>query len=169
MARRPTDYATFRTLVDKEYAALNQALPEGCVESLPLDITRSTQDSWHLRWYLEFSDDNKYIRVAERYEKFSRMISVSRRVYVAYHYGQIMTRGDDGLPGYLPADPVDIRIDDSCSPIHLHYNSPLPHHPNESIHGLDLDDLDMFSFVRGILKHRSGKKALDAIFKFKIR
>jgi hypothetical protein len=107
--------------------------------------------------------------VAERYEKFSKMIGLSRRVYVAYHYGEIITRGPDSLPGYLAADPVDIRIDDSCSPIHLHYNSPTPHHSNESVENLDLDDLDMFTFVNGIFKHRIKKKPLHVVFGFRIR
>lgn len=168
MARRPTDYVAFRTFVDKEYGVLNQSLPPDCKESHPLDIIRPTADAWHLRWYLEFSD-NKYIRVAERYEKFSKMIGLSRRVYVAYHYGEIVTRGPDGLPGYLAADPVDIRIDDSCGPIHLHYNSPNPHHSNESVENLDLDDMDMFTFVNGIFKHRAKKKPLHTIFGFRIR
>jgi hypothetical protein len=166
MGRSPTDYTTFRTFVDKEYGTLT--LPSDCKEIHPLDITRPTLDSWHLRWYLEFAN-NKYIRVAERYEKFSKMIGVSRRVYVAYHYGEIVMRGSDNLPGYLPADPVDIRIDDSCGPIHLHYSAPNPHHSQVSVQGLDLDDMDMFTFVNNIFKHRLTKKPLDTIFKFKIR
>ncbi len=166
MARRPTDYSTFRTFVDEQYQALT--LPPDCKETLPLDIKVATSVSWHLRWFLEFTD-NKYIRIAERYEKFAQMIGLSRRIYVARHYGQIVSRSDDGLPGYLPADPVDIRIDDTCGPIHLHYNAPNPHHPQASIEGLDLDDLDMFTFVNGIFKHRSTNKPLDRIFKFKIR
>jgi hypothetical protein len=167
MARRPTDYTAFRAFVDKEYGELAKSLPPDCVESHPLDIVRATPDSWHLRWYLEFSD-NKYIRVAERYEKFSKMMGVSRRVNVAYHYGQIVNKGADGLPGYLGSDPVDIRIDDSCSPIHLHYNSQDPHHSNDSVKGLDLDDMDMFTFVNGIFKHRANKKPLHIVFGFKI-
>src|ERR1700730_3116480 len=112
MTRRPTDYVAFRTFVDKEYQLLKPSFPPDCMESHPLDIIQVTQNAWHLRWYLEFSD-RKYVRVAERYEKFSKMIGTSRRIYVAYHYGDIVSRGPDGLPGYLPADPVDIRIDDS--------------------------------------------------------
>jgi hypothetical protein len=166
MGRRPTDYTTFRTFVDKQYSALT--LPADCKETHPLDIIRTTMDSWHLRWYLEFVD-NKYIRIAERYENFAKLVGASRRVYVAFHYGEIVNRGSDGLPGHKPANPVDIRIDDSCSPIHLHYKAPNPHHPNDSVEGIDLDDMDMFTFVDGIFKHRSKKKSLDAIFGFKIR
>ncbi|MGH9740877.1 MAG: hypothetical protein ACRD51_00850 [Candidatus Acidiferrum sp.] len=165
MAQRPTDYAQFRAFVDPQYNAL--VLPADCKEILALDIKVATSVSWHLSWLLEFTD-NKYIRVAERYEKFAKLIGVSRRIYVAYHYGEIVNRNMDGLPGYLSADPVDIRIDSSCSPIHLHYNAPNPHYPNDSVQGLDLDDMDMFTFVNGIFKHRSTKKPLDKIFKFKI-
>jgi hypothetical protein len=63
---------------------------------------------------------------------------------------------------------VDIRIDDSCSPIHLHYNSQNPHHSNASVKGLDLDDMDMFPFVNGIFRLRSNKKPLNTIFGLKI-
>jgi len=166
MARRPISYTEFRAFVDQQYATLVR--PPDCQEAHPLDVVRPTLDGWHLRWYFEFTD-NKYIRVAERYEKFAKLTGVSRRVNVAYHYGDIVRRGDDGLPGHLPADPVVMRIDDSCSPIHLHFNAPNPHHPNESIKGLDLDDMDIFQFVNGIFKHRATKKGLDEIFKFKIR
>jgi len=166
MGRAPTDYSQFRAVVDAQYKALN--LPPDCKEILPLEITVATSVSWHVRWYLEFND-NKYIRVAERYQKFAQLIGLSRRIYLALHYSEIVKRGDDGLPGYIASDPVDIRIDDSCGPIHLHYNAPNPHHPNDSVDGLDLDSMDMFTFVKGIFRHRSTKKPLDAIFKFKIR
>ncbi len=166
MGRHPTDYSKFRALVDARYKAVT--LPADCKEILPLEINVATSVSWHLRWYLEFSD-NKYIRVAERYEKFAQMIGLSRRVNVALHYGEIVNRAGDGLPGYLASDPVDIRIDDSCGAIHLHYLAQNPHHPNASVEGLDLDDMDMFTFVNGIFKHRLTKKPLDAIFRFKIR
>jgi|SRR5712664_19529 len=165
MARRPTDYAAFRAIVDQNYSALT--LPSDCKESHPLDIVRVTPDSWHLRWYLEFSD-NKYVRIAERYEKFSKMMSLSRRINVAYHYGEITRRGPDSLPGHLASDPVDMRIDDSCGAIHLHYNSQNPHHPNDAVKGLDLDDLDMFGFVNGIFKHRANQKPLHVVFGFKV-
>lgn len=165
MVRRPTDYATFRAFVDEKYKAL--VFPSDCSETLPLDIKQATQVSWHLRWYLEFTD-NKYIRVAERYEKWPNMLGLSKRINVAYHYGDIARRTSDGLPGHLGKDPVDIRIDDSCSPIHLHYNSQNPHHPDASVKGLDLEDLDMFTFVNGIFKHRAKKKPLHVVFGFKI-
>lgn len=166
MVRLPTEYSKFRGFVDAQYKTL--VLPQDCKEILPLDIKVATSESWHLRWFLEFAD-NKYIRVAERYEKFAKMIGMCRRVYVAYHYGKIVNRDSNGLPGYLASDPVDIRIDDSCGPIHLHYNAQNPHHPKDAVVGLDLDDMDMFMFVNGIFKHRAKKKPLDAVFKFKIR
>jgi hypothetical protein len=166
MGRLPTDYSQFRAFVDAEYSAL--VLPSDCKEVVPLDIKVATSVSWHVSWVLEFTDD-KYIRVAERYEKFAQMIGLCRRVYVAHHYGDIVKRTSDGSPAYLGSDPVDIRIDDSCSAIHLHYKSQNPHYPNSAVEGLDLDDMDMFTFVKGIFKHRSTKKSLDAIFKFKIR
>ena len=166
MVRLPTEYPKFRDFVDAQYKAL--VLPDDCKETLPLDIKVATMESWHLRWFLEFTD-NKYIRVAERYEKFAKMLGTCRRVYVAYHYGDIVNRDSDGLPGYLGSDPVDIRIDDSCGPIHLHYKAQNPHYPKEKVEGLQLDDMDMFQFVNGIFKHRSTKKAFDALFKFKMR
>jgi hypothetical protein len=116
---------------------------------------------------MRFSD-NKYIRIAERYEKWGGLVGLSRKNSYAYHYGDIVKSGDAGLPAYGPGDPVDIRIDNSCSPIHLHYLAPNPHYPNSAVRGLDLEDMDMFAFVKGIFRHRSSKKPINEIFKFQV-
>jgi hypothetical protein len=74
----------------------------------------------------------------------------------------------DGLMGYKSTDPVDIRIDNGCSATHLHYRSPNPHHPQSSVKGLVLDDLDMFTFVKGVFQHRKTQKPLDEVLGFRI-
>jgi len=166
MPLQGTNYQEFRALVDKNYDALVK--PTDCTESLPLTFTPMSPVAWHLRWYLEFTD-GKYVRIAERYQNWPGLIGIAKRVNVAYHYGSVVRRSDDGLPGHLGSDQVDIRIDDSCAPIHLHFMAQNPHYANSSIEGLDLPDMDIFAFVNGIFKHRETKKSLDKIFKFKIR
>ncbi len=169
MAQLGTTYEKYRAYADSEYDAL--AIPSNCTETLKLIFTPVNDVAWSSRWYLEFTDD-KYIRAVERFQRWPGLTGIAKRMTVAYHYGDIVRRNpDDNLPGYLSAgtDQVDIRIDNSCAPIHLHYQSQNPHIPQSSVIGLDLESVDMFIFVKGILRHRETKKPLNSIFKFKIR
>jgi hypothetical protein len=61
---------------------------------------------------------------------------------------------------------VDIRIDDVGRPVHLHYEQPDPHHDQSVVKGLELSNLDMFEFLKGIISHRKTKKPLDKVFGF---
>ena len=87
---------------------------------------------------------------------------------MAYHYGVISKVDANGIPQYIQTNPVDIRIDNSCQRVHLHFGTPDPHIFQENVEGLDLGKLDMFTFVRGIFKHRKTGMALDKVFGFKI-
>jgi hypothetical protein len=169
MAQLGTTYGKHRAYADSEYDAL--AIPSDCTETLKLIFTPVNDVAWSSRWYLEFTD-GKYIRAVERFQRWPGLTGIAKRMTVAYHYGDIVRRNpDDNLPGYLSAgtDQVDIRIDNICMPIHLHYQSQNPHIPQSSVIGLDLESVDMFIFVKGIFKHRATKKLLESIFKFKIR
>ncbi len=167
MAQRGTTYGKYRPYADSEYDSL--VIPPDCTETLKLIFTPVNDEAWSSRWYLEFTD-GKYIRAAERFQRWPGLTGIAKRMTVAYHYGDIVRRNpDDNLPAYLGADQVDIRIDNGCAPIHLHFQSQNPHIPQSSVVGLDLESVDMFIFVKGIFKQRETKKPLDSIFKFKIR
>lgn len=96
------------------------------------------------------------------------MIETSRRIQFAHHYGPIVKLGIDGLPLHQSNDPVDIRIDNVSAPAHLHFGAPNPHHAQASVKGLILENMDMFTFVNGIVQHRTTTQPLDKVFKFTI-
>lgn len=111
--------------------------------------------------------DNKYIRVWEDYCRV-KGLQDSRRARLAYHYGPVPRVDPNGIPNYIPSDPVDIRIDNSCQKIHMHFGAPNPHIFQERIQKLDLEKTEIFTFVQGIFRHRSTGKTLDKTFGFKI-
>jgi hypothetical protein len=51
----------------------------------------------------------------------------------------------------------------------MHFGAALPHIGQEKVDGLEMDELDMFSFVRAIFAHRKTGKSLDKILKFRIK
>lgn len=159
------DYIQFKKSFDTSYKTLE--LPAECKE-LDLSFYPASSLVWWLEWYLQF-DDKKYARLWERYDRYGGMINMSRRVSLAYHYGPVMRVGADKLPAYDAKDPVDIRIDNSCQPIHLHLGAPLPHYPQSRIDGLQLTDLDTFDFVRAILSHRASGKTIQETLGFVIK
>jgi hypothetical protein len=161
----PLDYSKFRAWADKNYD--NLKIPEDCVQLRPLVITPVSPRVWSLEWWLQFGSD-KYVRVAERYGRFPGLADLCRRDYFAYHYGQMVNVTDEGLAGFKSSDPVDIRIDNGCAPAHLHFGSPQPHHSQSAVKGLVLNELDMFTFVKGIFHHRKTQKPLDEVFGFRI-
>jgi len=167
MAQRGTNYSQYRAYANKEHGSL--VLPVGCTESLPLTFSYTNDLTWHSRWYLEFTD-NKYIRAVERFQKWPGLTGIAKKMAVAYHYGEIARRNpDDNLPAHLGIDPVAIRIDNSCAPIHLHLGAQNPHIAQANVDGLDLEGVDMFSFVKAVLKHRETNRTFESILGFKIR
>jgi hypothetical protein len=167
MAQVGTTYGVYRPAADKQYDTI--VIPANCTEPLKLTFTPASDVAWSSRWYLEFSD-GKYIRAVERFQKWPGLDGIAKKMAFAYHYGDVTRRNpDDNLPDYLPDDQVDIRIDNSGLPTHLHFNKQNPHIPQSQVDGLDLESVDMFVFVKNIFKHRETKKALDSVFKFKIR
>ena len=161
---RPVEYLPWRRDADAKYDALK--FPPDCKE-LHQAFAVTNSRVWHFLWYLEFTD-GKYVRVSERFDRWSGLDNASRKMSFAYHYGPIVNRGPDGLPAHQAADPVDIRIDNSCRPAHLHHQAPEPHIPQANIKGLVLDEMDGFAFVNGIFRHRCENKSLQAIFGFKV-
>lgn len=123
---------------------------------------------WSLSWYLQFVDGN-YIRLWEKYDRHSHMIGMSRRVSLAYHYGQIVQVGLNGLPKHDSKHPVHIRIDNIARPIHLHLAATEPHYLQDAIQGLVLNELDMFGFLNRIFLHRSSGKSIQDTFGFVVK
>lgn len=157
------DYFEFRRQFDAEHDKL--LIPGDCQEMAEPDFKIATQYSWHLKWYLRFTD-GKFVRIWEHHNKIAGLQD-ARRLSLAYHYGSIDGLDKNGLPAYGSEKPVDIRLDNSALRIHLHLGGP-GHIYQESVERLDLMSLDMFTFVRGIFKHRTTKRGFDQVFGFKV-
>ncbi len=164
MKAQPTDHAKFKSW--RESNAQKLKLPPDWKE-LSCKDTLASELVWKFEWYLSCGPDG-YVRIWERYERWPLLIGVSRRASFVYHYGALTGIGKDGNPTYNSKNPVDIRIDNVGRPVHLHFGAPEPHHDQSVVKGLALDELDMFEFLNGIIRHRSSKKSLDKIFGFKI-
>jgi hypothetical protein len=157
------DYFEFKRQFDAEHDAL--VIPGDCQEIAEPEFVIATPYSWHLTWYLKF-DDGKFARIWEHHSKIAGLQD-ARRINLAYHYGPIQGLDKDRLPAYGSEKPVDIRIDNSAQKIHLHLGGPA-HIYQEKIEKLDLESVDMFTFVRGIFKHRSTGKDFAKVFGFKV-
>jgi hypothetical protein len=157
------DYLQFKRQFDAEHAGL--VLPDDCQEISEPNFRIATQYSWDLKWYLKFGD-NKVARIWEHHQKVAGLQD-ARRLTFAYHYGSIDDLDKDGLPAYGSDKPVDIRIDNISSRVHLHLGGPA-HIYQERVEKLDLMSVDMFAFVRGIFKHRSSGKGFNKVFDFRI-
>jgi hypothetical protein len=164
MRAQPTDHAKFTAW--RESNAQNLNLPLDWKE-LSCKDTLASELVWKFEWYLSCGPD-KYVRIWERYERWPKLLGASRRASFVYHYGALVGIGKDGNPTYNPKNPVDIRIDNINRPYHMHFGAPDPHHDQSVIKGLTLEDMDMFEFLNGIIRHRSNNKPLNKIFGFTI-
>ncbi len=160
------NYLDFRKWFDEKIEGVS--IPADAKELLGPSFTVTGSQIWTLDWILEFGD-GKYLRIREHYAKERGLIGMSRRESFAYHYGPISGKGPDGLPVRNSGDAVDIRIDNSQRPAHMHYGSPNPHHPQSSVNGLDMTALDLFTFMGAIFKHRETGKSIEKVLGFAIR
>lgn len=156
------DFIEHKIRFDEQQAAL--ALPVGCSEPCPATfIPHGNVYSWRFRWVIVFPD-HKYIQIRERWKKIAGL-QEARRERFAYHYGSIGKVDGDGVPIAESSDPVDLRIDNSGSPVHLHYCAPEPHYMQDQVKNLALDTVGMFDFIKAVLRHRQKgiplHKALD--------
>jgi hypothetical protein len=171
------DYLGFTRWVDGKQSIL--ALPPDCVALVPHTNYRVLNSVlWTFIWVLHFTSDNRYLRIWEHHDKAAGLIGESRRLHFVYHYGPL-TKFDDagspevdemGVPRYNSADPVDIRVDNICpgGRPHLHFGGPNPHYQQRQIDGLDLEALDMFSFIAAILKHREKAVPIEKVMRFRL-
>jgi len=161
------DYLEYRRLADQSRASLK--LPPDCTELLPLDFEFTNRFFWTVEWVLRF-DDRRHMGLREHYTKIAGLDD-SRRKLFSFHYGVIVAEDSDGMPISDRADPVDIRIDNTITGIpHLHYGAPQPHHQQASLSGkLKLAKVEMFQFVRAILRHRKSGASIEEVLHFKVR
>ena len=158
------DYITFNQLFQSERLKLklSQDISEHCHH----EIVNS--QVWAIEWELQFPDGT-YVRINEHYTRRAGMIGESRRAAFSFHYGQIVNKDSDGRVIWGSNDPVGIRIDDSMQPAHLHYGTdPKTHYLQVNVEGINLADMDMFTFLRAVLRHRRKGISLETTFKFKI-
>jgi len=163
----PTDdYFAYKRWFDREYDALE--LPADCSEPSP-PLSYSNQYTWTVEWYLVFANDPKvYIRVFEHFAKRAQL-QLSQRIHFAYNYAPITRSDPRGVPGYLPNDPIFVRIDNIHRPPHLHPEAdPTQHHLQEKIDGLTLANLDLFDFVRASLRHRQSGRPMSRELGYRI-
>jgi hypothetical protein len=170
------NYIEFKGWVDSEESKL--IVPADWKVLAPPACINPSYLEWVFRWSFHLTSDNKYIRIWERYDKIPKMVAMTRRIAFAFHYGPLVRfEGGGGpaidalgTPRYEAADPVDIRID-TCSKgmeAHLHYQKQNPHYSQTQVSGLDLSTLDIFTFLRAIIKHRANGIPLDRVLGFRI-
>jgi hypothetical protein len=157
------DYLEYKGQFDAEHNAL--VIPGDCEQIAGPEFSIITSYSFDLKWYLKFGG-NKFARIWEHHRKVAGLQD-ARRLTFAYHYGPIDGFDKDGLPAYGSKKPVDFRIDNIAKKVHLHLGGP-EHIYQENIAKLDLESVDMFSFVRGVFEHRETGKAFPKIFGFKV-
>jgi hypothetical protein len=159
------DYFEFRRSFESSLSKLT--LPSDCILQEPNWEILAPPLSWSVEAVLRFSDQ-KHIRVRERYDKFAKL-EMSRKIQWSYHYGPTEVTDEDGdaIRGNAN-DPLDIRVD-TCSGLHLHYQTREPHLDQKQISGLVLESIDAFKFVRGVLRHRKTGQPFTKIFGFKIK
>lgn len=158
------DYFQYKRWFDENRAKLK--LPSDCSEIEPASFYITNQYVWTFEWHLGFPDP-KYIRVWEHHMKWKGLLD-SRRTQFAFHYGPVVHRDKDGVPIWQSADLVDLRIDNSEGRPHLHYGAPEPHHLEENVKGLDLEKIDMFTFIKCIFSHRKTGKPIHNLLAFRI-
>jgi hypothetical protein len=162
------DYPKYKAWFDGEHSALVLPNDSSEITAPTVGLAHSLSTTWTLKWILKFGD-GKYLRVQEHYNKVTGLIGLSRRQAFAFHYGPIGAVTPDGIPDRKSNDPVDLRIDNSGAPAHMHLRAPQPHIGQERVDGLEMEDLDIFTFVRGIFSHRKTGNSFEKIFKFRIK
>lgn len=160
------DYFAYKRWFETGHDALR--LPPNCTEPEPPTLFYSDLYTWSVEWYLIFADPDAYIRIFENFAKRSRML-LSRRIHFAYHYGPLIRKDNDGRPDRQSSDPVIVRVDNIGRAAHLHpENDPTAHIPQERIHGLDLENLDLFDFVKAAFRHRTTGTAIERTLGYRI-
>lgn len=110
---------------------------------------------------------DNYIQIREFHQKVAKL-QESQRVKFSYHYGPIVQLEKNGIPTWNPSDPVEIRIDNSDQPVHLHYRAQEPHYSQDKVRDLALSDLDMFTFVKAIFRHRKSGHPIHKTLHFRV-
>ncbi len=173
------DYLQFAGWLKSEQESL--ILPAECRELTAAGSINPLLLQWVFRWAIHFSSDNKYLRIWELHDRVPKMIGMSHRTRFVFHYGPLVRFEPSGnpevdylgTPRYENSDPVDVRID-TCSrgprgaEAHIHYGAPTPHHKQDRVKGLDLATIDMFTFLRAVLRHRETGESLDRVLGFRI-
>lgn len=163
----PTDdYFAYKRWFEAGQASLS--LPAECVSPDPV-LKYSNQYTWTLEWFLTFPDTHTHVRVWETFAKI-QALQASRRISFAYHYGPTIRIDAAGMPDGEPSDPVFVRIDDIGGTVHLHPEGrPADHVPQDKISGLVLDQVDLFEFVKAVLRHRGSGKSIEKELRYRVK
>jgi len=161
------DYLEFLRWFRQQKGALK--FPKDCTELLSPDTHPTSSLVWTIEWILKFTDDT-YLRIWEHHTRQAGIID-SRRLGFSYHYGPLTGVNANGIPIYKRSDPVEIRVDNSLNSgeVHLHFGAPDPHYFQDSVDGLILNDLGMFTFIKAIWKHRAKGQELQKLLGFRIK
>lgn len=159
------DVLEYQRQFDSKKEALK--IPPDCTEINDPVFNATFSHTWWFEWYLVF-DDKKYVRLWELFERRKGLYG-GWRTQFAFHYGPIVSIKPDGTPERNSNDPVDIRFDTDRGSPHMHYKAQDPHLYQDNVDGIDLGKIDMFDFLKGIIKHRKTGKEIDKVFGFKIK
>jgi hypothetical protein len=159
------DYFDFRRSFEQGLSKLK--LPPDCSQQEPNWEVVAPPLGWQVEVIFDF-EDHKHIRIWESYDKYAGLM-MSRKIQWSYNYGvaQVVDEKGRAMRG-SPEDPLELRID-TCSGLHMHYQAREPHYAQDKIIGINLQDVEAFSFVRAILKHRKTGKPLTKVLGFRIR
>jgi hypothetical protein len=158
-AAATNDYFTYRKWFDGQYNVLT--FPNECSEPEGPTFAYSNQYTWSMEWFLTFNAaPESYVRVWEHFAKRSGL-SLSRCISFAYHFGPILRKDKKGIPERESSDPVFVRIDNHGGPAHLHPEGhPDRHVMQSAVDGLVLQDIDLFAFVKAVLRQRQTRRSI---------
>jgi hypothetical protein len=159
------DYFSFRRSFEAALSKLR--LPSDCAQQEPIWEVTAPPLGWQVELFFDF-EDQTHIRIWESYDKIAGLL-MSRRIQWAYHYGK--TESIDAAGRSMrggPDDPLVLRID-TCSGLHVHYQTRNPHYGQDDIVGLNLESVQALPFVRAVFKHRKTGKPLNKVLGFRIK
>ena len=163
-------YDEYEALLNRSCSQLK--LEPHCIEIGPFCTPTTTTPNtapWQMEWCVLFPD-RMYLVVRENWwDVKGERRRIGYRKDFAFHYGPANPkRNHDGIPVRDNKKfPAVLRIDSDHKGPHLHFNGE-DHILQARVLNLSISQVDVFDFVRAVLKHRRSGKGFDRILGFEI-